>query len=109
MVGLLLFEDAAVDCRSALNSSHSATTSEWVQSTPSAESPTATDANRTDVETHFQREFPFSGRASMVLVAVAVGTTGAAPNPAALSTAWNSASVRSRPPGVLTNISRSRR
>ena len=51
----------------------------------------------------------FSGWASMMLVAVVVGMTRAEPNPAALSTARNSGLGRSRPPGVLTNISRSRR
>ena len=53
--------------------------------------------------------FSSSGRASTMLVAVVVGTTRIAPKPAAVTMARNSASVRSRPPGAFTSISRSMR
>ena len=48
-----------------------------------------------------------AGRASIMLVAVVVGTTRIAPKPATVTMSRNSASVRSRPPGAFTSISRS--
>jgi hypothetical protein len=49
------------------------------------------------------------GVASMTLTGEVVGTTRVIVNPAVANSARNSAWVRSRPPGVFTSISRSRR
>jgi hypothetical protein len=53
--------------------------------------------------------FSSSGRTSTMLVAVVVGTTRIAAKPAVVTMERNSASVRSRPPGAFTSISRSMR